>query len=96
MPKYLIERQIPGAGKLTAEDLRGIAARSNAVLAEMGPQIQWIQSFVSDDAITCFYIAANEELLRQHGSRGPFPVTRIVEIGAVIDPLTASMASGGR
>jgi Protein of unknown function (DUF4242) len=62
----------------------------------MGPQIQWIQSFVSDDAVTCFYLAANEELLRQHGSRGRFPVTRIVEIRAVIDPSIAGMARAGR
>ena len=96
MPKYLIERHIPGAGRLSPEDLRGIAARSNAVLAEMGPQIQWIQSYVSDDAITCVYVAVNEELLRQHGSRGPFPVTRIVEIKAVIDPSTATMGVAGR
>jgi hypothetical protein len=96
MPKYLIERHIPGAGKLTPEDLGGIAARSNAVLAEMGPQIQWIQSCVSDDAITCVYVAANEEMLRQHVSRGPFPVTRIVEIKAVIDPSTANMGVAWR
>jgi hypothetical protein len=89
MPTYLIERNIPGAGKLTAEDLRGIATRSNAVLAEMGPQIQWIQSFVTDDAITCVYVAANEDLLRQHAARGPFPITRVAEVRAVIDPSTA-------
>jgi Protein of unknown function (DUF4242) len=91
MPKYLIERHIPGAGKLTGEDLRGIAPRSNAVLAEMGPQIQWIQSFVTDDAITCVYVAANEELLRQHASRGSFPITQVREVKAVIDPSTANV-----
>jgi hypothetical protein len=90
MPKYVIERHIPDAGKLTADDLRGIATRSNAVLAQMGPQIQWIQSFVTDNAITCVYLADNEELLREHASRGKFPITRVEEVRAVIDPTTAN------
>lgn len=89
MPRYLIDRHIPGAGKLSREELRGIATRSNAVLATLGPDIQWIHSYVSDDAITCVYRAANEQLLRDHASKGPFPITRVVEIRAVIDPSTA-------
>jgi hypothetical protein len=96
MRKYLIERHIPDAGKLTADDLRGIAARSNAVLAQMGPQIQWIESFVSDHAITCVYMAENEELLRQHASRGQFPITKVLEIRAVIDPSTEHAPAGAR
>lgn len=96
MPKYLIERHIPDAGKLTADDLRGIATRSNAVLAQMGPQIQWIQSFVTDNAITCVYLADNEELLRQHASRGKFPITRVEEVRAVIEPTTANAPVAGR
>jgi hypothetical protein len=95
MRKFLIERHIPDAGKLTPEDLRGIAARSNAVLAQMGPTIQWIQSFVSDDAITCFYLAENEELLRQHAARGQFPITRVIEVKTVIDPSTAQPPAAG-
>jgi Protein of unknown function (DUF4242) len=96
MPKYLIERHIPDAGKLTADDLRGIATRSNAVLAQMGPQIQWIQSFVTDNAITCVYLADNEELLREHASRGKFPITRVEEVRAVIDPTTANAPVAAR
>lgn len=96
MPKYLIERHIPDAGKLTADDLRGIATRSNAVLAQMGPQIQWIQSFVTDNAITCVYLADNEELLREHASRGKFPITRVEEVRTVIDPTTANAPVAAR
>lgn len=100
MPRYLIERHIPGAGKLTPEELRGIATRSNAVLATLGPDIQWIHSYVTADAITCVYRAANEQIVREHGSRGPFPVTRIAEIRSIIDPSTADApvapASGAR
>ena len=96
MRKYLIERHIPGAGKLTADELRGISARSNAVLAALGPEIQWINSYVTDDAITCVYMAANEDLLREHASRGPFPITRITEVRAVIDPSTANARAEAR
>lgn len=90
MPKYLIQRQLPGAGALTPEDLRGIARRSNTVLAELGPEIRWIQSFVSDDAITCVYEAPSEALLREHAIRGPFPITRVVEVRNTIDPSTGA------
>ena len=96
MPKYLIERHISDAGKPTADDLRGIATRSNAVLAQMGPQIQWIQSFVTDNAITCVYLADNEELLREHASRGKFPITKVEEVRAVIDPTTANAPVAAR
>jgi hypothetical protein len=96
MPRYLIERHIPGAGKLTPDELRGIATRSNEVLAAMGPQIQWIQSFVTEDAITCVYVAASEDLIREHASRGPFPITRISEVKSVIDPSTAATPATAR
>jgi hypothetical protein len=96
MPRYLIERHIPEAGKLTPDELRGIATRSNEVLAAMGPQIQWIQSFVTEDAITCVYVAASEDLIREHASRGPFPITRISEVKSVIDPSTATTPAAAR
>ena len=96
MQKYLIDRHIPGAGQLSQEELRKIATRSNEVLASLGPRIAWVQSFVSDDAITCVYMAEDEDLLREHASRGPFPITRISVIAAVIDPSTGAPAAGGR
>lgn len=89
MPRYLIERPIPGAGDLTADALRDIAQRSCSVLRELGPEIQWVQSYVSRDAITCVYIAPNERLLREHARRGGFPAERITEVMEVIDPTTA-------
>ncbi len=89
MPKYLIERLIPEADKLNAGDLQGIAQKSCSVLHEMGPRIQWIQSFVTADGIYCIYIAPNEELLREHARRGGFPADRILKIVAVIDPTTS-------
>jgi hypothetical protein len=92
MKRYLIEREIPGAEKLSAEELRGIAARSNNVLRTLGPEIQWIQSFVSKDRITCVYLAANEEIVRQHASRGGFPANRVAEVAAIIDPTTEKVA----
>ena len=89
MPKYLIEREIPGAGQLTPDELRGISQTSCGVLAGMGPQIQWVQSYVTGDRITCVYIAPNEAMVREHASRGGFPANRVEEIKAVIDPTTA-------
>ena len=89
MPKYLIEREIPGAGKLSAEELQGISQKSCEVLQEMGPQIQWVQSFVTDDKIYCVYIAPNEELLREHAQKGGFPVNCISKVSVGIDPTTA-------
>lgn len=88
MKRYLIEREIPGAEKLTAEDLRGIATRSCNVLRTMGPDIQWIQSYVTENRITCVYLAANEDIVRQHASRGGFPANRVVEVVAMMDPTT--------
>ena len=89
MPKYLIEREIPGAGDLTAEQLHGISQTSCGVLSEMGPQIQWLQSYVTDDKVYCVYIAPNEEMVREHATRGGFPAHRISEIKMMIDPTTA-------
>jgi hypothetical protein len=88
VPKYLIERLIPDADKLSAEDLQGIAQKSCGVLHDMGPRIQWVQSVVTSDGIYCTYIAPNEDMLREHAQRGGFPADRILEIAAVIDPTT--------
>ena len=88
MKRYLIEREIPGAEQLTTEDLRGIATRSCNVLRTMGPEIQWIQSYVTENRITCVYLAANEEIVRQHASRGGFPANRVAEVVAMMDPTT--------
>ena len=96
MQKYIIERHVPGAGKLTADELRSMSARSNEVLRTLGPDIKWIQSFVTDDAITCIYLAANEEILREHATRGPFPLTRIIEVKSVFDPSTAGAPAEAR
>jgi len=85
----VIEREIPGAGKLTAADLQGISQKSCGVLKEMGPQVQWVESYVTDDKIYCVYIAANEELVREHAKRGGFPANRISQVRTVIDPTTA-------
>ncbi len=89
MPKYVIEREIPGAGKLSAEELQGIAQKSREVLNEMGPQIQWVESFVTDDKIYCVYIAPNEEMVREHAQKGGFPANSICQVKSVIDPTTA-------
>jgi hypothetical protein len=89
MPKYVIEREIPGAGKLSAEELKGISQKSCGVLQEMGPQIQWQESFVTDDKIYCIYIAQNEEAVREHAQKGEFPANSISEVKSVIDPTTA-------
>ncbi len=89
MPKYLIEREIPGAGKLSAQELQGISQKSCRVLNQMGPQIQWIQSYVTDDKIYCVYIAPNEKMVREHARQGGFPANRVSEIKSGIDPTTA-------
>jgi hypothetical protein len=89
MKTYLIEREIPGAGKLTAEQLKSISQTSCTVLKEMGPNIQWIQSYVTGNKIYCIYKAENEELIREHAKKGGFPANTIVEIGSVISPATA-------
>jgi hypothetical protein len=92
MPKFLIERQLPGAGALPAGQLQDISKTSVGVLTDMGPSIQWVQSYVTPDAIFCVYIAPDEEAIREHGRRGRFPVTRISRITSIIDPTTAEAA----
>ncbi len=89
MKTYLIEREIPGAGKLTADELKNISQTSCTVLKEMGPKIQWIQSYVVGDKIFCVYKAENEDLLREHAKRGGFPVNAIYEVSSIISPATA-------
>jgi cell division inhibitor SulA len=89
MPKYVIEREIPGAGNLSAEQLQAISQKSCGVLQNLGPQIQWLQSYVTDDRIYCVYIAPNEEMVREHAQQGGFPANRISEVKQVIDPTTA-------
>lgn len=96
MPKYLIEREIPAAGQLSGDELRAISQKSCSVLGEMGPSIQWVQSYVTDDKITCIYIAPNEEMVREHAQRGGFPATRVSELLSVIDPTTAEPGKAGR
>jgi hypothetical protein len=89
MPKFVIEREIPGAGKLSPDQLQGISQTSCGVLRKMGPQIQWIESYVTDDKIYCVYIAPDEEAVREHAQQGGFPANRISQIRSVIDPTTA-------
>jgi hypothetical protein len=89
MPKFVIEREIPGAGKLTPEQLQGVSQTSCGVLRAMGPQIQWVQSYVTDDKIYCVYIAPDEAAVREHATRGGFPANRISQVRAMIDPTTS-------
>jgi len=89
MPKYVIERDIPGAGKLSGSELRAISQTSCGVLSKMGPQIQWLQSYVTGDKIYCIYIAPNEEAVREHAAQGGFPANRVSEVTTMIDPTTA-------
>jgi hypothetical protein len=89
MPKYVIERDVPGAGQLSERDLIAIAKKSRRVLESMGPDIQWIQSYVADNKLYCVYIARNEEMIREHGKKGEFPVTKISPVNTIIDPSTA-------
>ncbi len=91
MPKYIIEREIPNAGALSAKELRTIAQRSCAVLKSLGPEIQWIQSYVTEDKITCVYIAPSIELVVRHARLGGFPADRVLEVGTIIDPTTAEV-----
>ncbi|MGH8601484.1 MAG: DUF4242 domain-containing protein [Gammaproteobacteria bacterium] len=91
MPKYIIEREIPNAGKLSAEELQAISQKSCKVLNRMGPQIQWVQSYVTGDKVYCVYIAPSDEMIRQHAQEGGFPANRVAEIKAVIDPTTAEV-----
>ena len=89
MPKYLIEREIPGAGQLTPEALQAISQKSCSILKNLGPEVQWVQSYVTADKIYCIYIAPSEALVRRHAEEGGFPANRISEISSQIDPTTA-------
>ena len=89
MPKFVIEREIPGAGKLSAEQLKGISQTSCGVLSKMGPQIQWIHSYVTGDKIYCVYNAPNEEMVREHAKQGGFPANEVNKVSTIIDPTTA-------
>ena len=89
MPKFVIEREIPGAGNLSKEELRSISQTSCGVLSNLGPQIHWLESFVTDDKVYCVYIAPNEEIIREHARLGGFPANKISEVRTVIDPTTA-------
>jgi hypothetical protein len=88
MPKYIIERDIPGAGQLTQAELQGISQKSCGVLRDMGPRIQWLQSYVTGDKVYCIYIADNEQAIREHAEKGGFPANRIEQITTIIDPTT--------
>ena len=92
MPKYVIEREVPGAGSMSSEDLRDLSQNSCNVLTDMGPQIQWVQSQVTDDKIYCTYIAPNEDMIRQHAEQGGIPANKVSQVRAVIDPTTAEAA----
>lgn len=90
MPKYVIERELPGVGRFTSADLKGISQKSCSVLQQLGPSVQWIHSYVTDDKIFCIYESANEDLLRQHAVQGGFPINAISEIRSTIDPSTGN------
>ncbi len=89
MPKYVIEREIPGAGNLSAEELQSVSQKSCDVLQEMGPEIQWVQSFVTGDKLYCIYIAPNAEMVTEHAKKGGFPANSIAKVVTMIDPTTA-------
>lgn len=89
MPKYVIEREIPGAGRMSAAELRAASQRSCGVLREMGPEIQWMQSYVTDDKLYCVYIAPNPEAVREHARRGGFPANSVAQVRTIIDPTTS-------
>jgi hypothetical protein len=89
MPKYVIERNIPGAGKLGASDLKAISQKSCSVIRNMGPEIQWVHSYVTDDKIYCVYVAPDEAAVREHATRGGFPANSIARVHTVIEPVTA-------
>ncbi len=91
MPKYLIEREIPGASRLSQQELIGISQKSCSVLRNMGPQIQWLQSYVAGDKLYCIYIAPNEDSIYEHAKQGGFPANRVTEISSIIDPTTAEL-----
>ena len=95
MPKYVIEREIPGAGKLTDNELQAISQKSCGVLRNLGPSVQWVESYVTDDKVYCVYIAPNEEMVRKHAAEGGFPANRISEVRRKIDPTTAEPKASG-
>jgi hypothetical protein len=88
MPKYVIERDLPGAGKLTPEELQAISAKSNQVISTLGPEIRWLQSYVTDDTIYCVYVAPDEDILFEHARCGGFPANKVTRVSSVIDPST--------
>ena len=94
MPKFLIEREIPGAGQLSPDELSGIAQKSCGILQSMGPSIQWLHSYVTGDKVYCVYIAPSEAEIRSHAEQGGFPVNRISKIETIIDPTTSEQAAG--
>ena len=89
MPKFVIEREIPGIGSLSPAELEAISKKSCAVIRNLGPEIQWVQSFVTDNKIYCIYIAPSEDLIRQHAAQGGFPANKVAQVRSVIDPTTA-------
>lgn len=89
MPRYVIEREVPGAGRLSSRDLKEMAVTSCDVLRNMGPEIQWIHSYVTDDKVYCVYIAPNEEMIREHARQSGFPANSVSEVSSIIDPVTA-------
>lgn len=89
MPKFIIEREIPGAGQMSADDLKAVSQKSCSVLRDLGPDVQWVESFVTDDKVYCIYIAPDEALIRKHAELGEFPINRISEVRSIIDPATA-------
>ena len=91
MPKYVIERELPGAGQLSSQQLQAVSQTSCGVLRKLGPEIQWVHSYVTQDKIYCIYIAPNEALIREHATQGGFPANRISEIKSMIDPITADV-----
>ena len=93
MPKYVIERTVPGAGQMDAAALAAIAGQSNQVLRDLGPDVQWVHSYVSDDKIFCLYLASGEDIIREHGRCGGFPVDAVYQVQATIDPATAELVS---
>ena len=89
MPKFVIQREVPGAGRLSSMELQSIAKRSVGVLRQLGPEIQWLESYVTGDHLYCVYVAPDEEMVREHGRLGGFPVNRVTQVNQIIDPTTA-------
>jgi Protein of unknown function (DUF4242) len=94
MPKYVIEREIPGAGQMSSADLQAVSQKSCNILRDMGPQIQWVESYVTPDKLNCVYIAPSESMIREHARQGGFPANRISEVKTMIDPTTAERETG--